>query len=96
MPWERCEIVYGDTSRHLPWNIGQFGSNTSFTMTRTNYVAAMDAKRKLQEIAAKEFGGTADQFEMDNERVYLQSDPSKGLSFAEAAQRAIQFGKDWT
>ena len=58
MPWEHCEIVYGDTSRHLPWNLGQFGSNTSFTMTRTNYVAAMDAKRKLQAIAAREFGET--------------------------------------
>ena len=36
----------------MPWNIGQFGSNTSFTMTRTNYVAATDAKQKLLEIAA--------------------------------------------
>ena len=72
MPWEHCEIVYGDTSRHLPWNLGQFGSNTSFTMTRTNYVAAMDAKRKLQ-ARAREFGGTPEQFEVANERVYLKA-----------------------
>jgi CO/xanthine dehydrogenase Mo-binding subunit len=92
MPWERCEIVYGNTSKHLPWNLGQFGSNTTFTMTRTNYAAAMDAKHKLQEIAAKEFGGTADQFAVGNERVYRQSDPAQGFGFAEAAQRAIQLG----
>ncbi len=92
MPWERCEIVYGNTSKHMPWNIGQFGSNTSYTMTRTNYVAAMDAKGKLQEIAAKEFGGTADQFDVGNERISLKSNPSKGLSFADAAQRAIKLG----
>ena len=92
MPWERCEVVYGNTSKHLPWNFAQVGSNTSFTMVRTNYVAAMDAKGKLQEIAAKEFGGTADQFDVGNERVYLKSNPSKGLSFADAAQRAIKLG----
>ncbi|MCH7913600.1 MAG: xanthine dehydrogenase family protein molybdopterin-binding subunit [Deltaproteobacteria bacterium] len=92
MPWERCEVVYGNTSKHMPWNFAQVGSNTSFTMVRTNYVAAMDAKGKLQEIAAKEFGGTADQFDVGNERVYLKSNPSKGLSFADAAQRAIKLG----
>lgn len=92
MPWERCEVVYGNTSKHLPWNFAQVGSNTSFTMVRTNYVAAMDAKGKLQEIAAKEFGGTADQFDVGNERVYLKSNPSKGLSFRNAAQRAIKLG----
>ena len=92
MPWEHCEIVYGDTSRHLPWNLGQFGSNTSFTMTRTNYVAAMDAKRKLQAIAAREFGGTPEQFEVANERVYLKAHPSQGFSLAHAAQRAIALG----
>ncbi|MCZ6769704.1 MAG: molybdopterin-dependent oxidoreductase, partial [Acidobacteria bacterium] len=92
MPWEQCEVVYGNTSKHLPWNFAQVGSNTSFTMVRTNYVAAMDAKGKLQEIAAKEFGGTADQFDVGNERVYLKSNPSKGISFADAAQRAIKLG----
>ena len=92
MPWEHCEIVYGDTSRHLPWNLGQFGSNTSFTMTRTNYVAAMDAKRKLQAIAAREFGETPEQFEVANERVYLKAHPSQGFSLAHAAQRAIALG----
>ena len=29
------EAVRGDTRRHLPWNHAQWGSNTSFTMTRT-------------------------------------------------------------
>ena len=45
--WENCEIVRGDSSRGLPWTLGQFGSNTSFTMTRTNFAAANDAVRKL-------------------------------------------------
>ncbi|MBN1237902.1 MAG: xanthine dehydrogenase family protein, partial [Gammaproteobacteria bacterium] len=55
--WENCVVERGDTRRHLPWNIGQFGSNTSFTMARTNYVAAMDALAKIKEIAAMDLGG---------------------------------------
>ena len=30
--WENCIVERGDSRKHLPWNIGQFGSNTSFTM----------------------------------------------------------------
>ena len=26
--WENCIIERGDSRKHLPWNIGQFGSNT--------------------------------------------------------------------
>ncbi|MBF8253586.1 MAG: aldehyde oxidase [Deltaproteobacteria bacterium] len=92
MPWERCEIVFGDTSKNMPWNSPQVGSNTSFTLTRTNYVAAMDAKKKLQEIAAKALSGAPDDFDVGNGRVFLKSDSAKGLSFADAAQQAIKLG----
>ena len=57
--WDNCIVVRGDSRKHLPWNIGQFGSNTSFTMARTNYVAAMDAVAKLKEIAAMDLGRRA-------------------------------------
>jgi len=92
MPWERCEIIFGDTGRHVPWNSPQVGSNTSFTLTRTNYVAAMDAKKKLQEIAAKALNGSPDDFDVGDGRVFLKSESSKGLSFAEAAEQAIKLG----
>ena len=29
MPWEKCEIAWGDTSRHLPWSCSQGGSSTT-------------------------------------------------------------------
>jgi xanthine dehydrogenase molybdenum-binding subunit len=92
MPWERCEIVFGNTAKNVPWNTPQVGSNTSFTLTRTNYVAAMDAKKKLQEIAAAALSGSPDDFDVANGRVFLKSDSAKGLSFADAAQRAIKMG----
>src|SRR5690606_20535571 len=92
MNWENCIIERGDSSKHLPWNIGQFGSNTSYTMSRTNYAAAMDAKRKLQELAAMDLGGSADDYELVNESVVNNTDSSLSMSFAQAAQRAIELG----
>jgi CO/xanthine dehydrogenase Mo-binding subunit len=90
--WDNCVVVRGDSSKHLPWNLGQFGSNTSFTMTRTNYVAAMDAVAKLKEIAAMDFGGTPADYDIGGERVFSKSDPARGLTYAQAAQRAIELG----
>ncbi|HEX7080489.1 MAG TPA: xanthine dehydrogenase family protein molybdopterin-binding subunit [Gammaproteobacteria bacterium] len=90
--WESCVIERGDSSRHLPWNLGQFGSNTSFTMTRTNYVAAMDAVAKLKEIAAMDLGGAPDDYDIADERVFRKDDPATGLTYAQAAQRAIELG----
>jgi xanthine dehydrogenase molybdenum-binding subunit len=92
MPWDQCEIVFGNTGRGVPWVLGQFGSNTSFTTTRACWAGAMDAKAKLQEIAAKDLGGTPDQYETKDGAVFLKSDPSKKLSFADAAKRAIALG----
>jgi xanthine dehydrogenase molybdenum-binding subunit len=84
--------VRGDSSRHLPWNNGQFGSNTSFTMTRTNWVAAMDALAKLKEIAALRMGGRAEDYEVANEAVHHRASPSLRMSFARAAEWAIEMG----
>ena len=92
MDWGNCVVVRGDSSRHLPWNFGQFGSNTSFTMSRTNYVAAMDAVAKLKEIAAMELGGSADDYDIGGQAVFLKSDPRQRLSYAQAAQLAMDLG----
>jgi xanthine dehydrogenase molybdenum-binding subunit len=93
--WDNCIVERGDSRKGLPWNLLQAGSNTSFTMTRTNYVAAMDAKRKLQEIAAKDLGGTADEYDIANETVYHKRNRSQSLTFAQAAQRAIELGGEY-
>src|SRR5512139_1078543 len=90
--WDDVVIERGDSRRHLPWNIGQFGSNTNFTMARTNYVAAVDALAKLKEIAARRFGGSPDQYDIDGKRVFRKGSPGTGMSYGEAAQRAIQLG----
>ena len=90
--WDNCVVEAGDSSKNLPWVLGQFGSNTSFTTTRTNYAAAMDAKVKIQEIAAMDMGGDADDYDLANETVFSISDPSKSMTMAEIAARAIAIG----
>jgi CO/xanthine dehydrogenase Mo-binding subunit len=90
--WENCIIEHGDSRKHLPWNSPQVGSNTSFTQSRTNYVAAMDAKAKLMQIAAHELGGKAEDYDIGGEKVFLKSDPSKALTYAQAAQKALELG----
>lgn len=90
--WDNCVVERGDSRKHLPFNIGQFGSNTSYTMTRSNYVAAVDAVNKLKEIAAMDLGGSAADYDIGDEKVFLKSDPGKNLTYAAAAQRAIELG----
>src|SRR5690606_37577715 len=55
-------------------------------------VAAQDALAKLKEIAAMDLGGEPDDYDIGDERVFRKDDPSTGLSYAEAAQRAIELG----
>jgi len=92
MDWDNCVIERGDTSKHLPWTIGQFGSLTTYTMSRANYAAAMDMKQKLQEIAAMDLGGNAEDYDLANETVFNINDPSMSITYAQAAQRALELG----
>jgi CO/xanthine dehydrogenase Mo-binding subunit len=93
--WENCVIERGDSRLGLPWNNGQFGSNTSFTMSRTNYAAAMDAVRKLKVLAALDLGGSPEDYEIGNETVFRRGNPSRRLTYAAAGQRAIELGGEF-
>ncbi len=92
MPWDRCEVIWGDTSRGLPWSSSQSGSQTTLAHTRANHAAAMDLKRKLQEIAAGELGGTPDDYEVDGGRILPRGSPSTAIDVGRAARRAVELG----
>jgi CO/xanthine dehydrogenase Mo-binding subunit len=91
VPWEMCDIVWGDTSRHFPYTCASGGSQTTHAMTRASYAVAMECKAKLKEIAAKTLGGQPDNYEVANQRVFRKGGGA-GMSFAQAAQRAQQLG----
>src|SRR5216117_2617144 len=69
MPWEKVDITWGDTSKNLPWSCVSGGSQTTHAMTRAAHAAASDGIKKLQQIAAKDFGGRPDDYVVANERV---------------------------
>jgi xanthine dehydrogenase molybdenum-binding subunit len=91
VPWEKCDVVWGNTSKNLPWTCVSGGSQTTHAMTRAAHAAAMDARQKLQEIAAKSHGGKPEDYEVAGERV-LRKGGGVGMTLAQAAQRAIQLG----
>src|SRR5215469_1552 len=90
--WDNAIIERGDTRRGLPFNSPQAGSLTSSTQSRTMYAAAMDMNAKLADIAAQMKGGKAEDYELGKEKVVNKSDPSKSVTYAEAAQKAIALG----
>jgi CO/xanthine dehydrogenase Mo-binding subunit len=89
VPWEKVDVTWGNTSKHLPNTCGQGGSQTTHAMTRAAHAAASDAKRKLQEIAARTLGGSPDSYQVANERV---SGSGGSLTLGQAAQKAIELG----
>ena len=92
MPWEKCEVAWGATSRNMPWSCSQGGSSTAHAHTRANWAAVLDARQKMQEIAAGDLGGSPSEYEIGGERVYRRGNRSQGMSFARVAERAIALG----
>jgi len=89
VPWEQCDVVFGSTAKNLPWTCISAGSQTAHAMTRAAHATAKDAIRKLQEIAAKTRGGNPDAYKVAGGKV---SGPGGSLTFAQAAQKAIELG----
>jgi len=89
IPWEQCEVVFGNTGKNLPWTCISAGSQTAHAMTRAAHAAATDGIKKLQEIAAKMKGGNPDAYKVAGGKV---TGPGGSITFAQAAQKAIELG----
>src|SRR5207245_10974153 len=57
VPWEQCDVVFGNTSKNLPWTCVSAGRQTAHAMTRAAHAAETDAIKKLPEIGAKAHAG---------------------------------------
>jgi xanthine dehydrogenase molybdenum-binding subunit len=89
VPWEQCDVIFGSTAKNVPNTCVSAGSQTAHAMTRAAHAAATDAIKKLQEIAAKTKGGNPDAYKVAGGKV---SGPGGSLTFAQAAQKAIELG----
>lgn len=90
--WEDCEVVFGASARHLPHSSTQSGSQTTHAHTRANHAVGVAMYGLLQELAALELGGSPTSYAVGGNRVYRIGSPGTGLTFAQAAERAIARG----
>lgn len=90
-PWEHCEVVWGNTSKGLPWSSIQAGSQTTYAHTRANYATGQDFKRKLTEVAAKTRGGSPENYDTNAQGV-IRKGGGVVLTWAQAAEAAIKLG----
>jgi CO/xanthine dehydrogenase Mo-binding subunit len=91
VPWEKCDVIWGNSANNLPFTCVSGGSQTTHAMTRAAYATAMDARKKLQEIAASSLGGVPEDYDVANERVFRKQSGA-GMTLAQAASRAIELG----
>ena len=71
VPWEKCDVTWGDTSKNLPFTCVSGGSQTTHAMTRAAHATAMERKKKLQgDCRERSLGGKPENYEVANERVF--------------------------
>jgi CO/xanthine dehydrogenase Mo-binding subunit len=91
VPWEKCDVCWGSNTKNVAWSCVSGGSQTTHAMTRAAHAVAVEAKKRLQEIAAKSLGGKPEDYEVANERVFRKGGGA-GMTLAQAAEKAIQLG----
>ena len=89
VPWDKCDVIWGNSTKNLPWSCVSGGSQTIHAHTRAAHAAAADGVKKIQEIAARTLGGRPEQYTLANERV---SGGGRSMSLADVAKKAIELG----
>ena len=92
LSWDQVVIVWGDTSKHLPFSTVQAGSQTTHAHTRANHAAGTAMVGLLQELAARELGGSPADYRVADGRVFRAGNRASGMDFATAARRAMAIG----
>src|SRR5260370_2886951 len=57
VPWEKCEITWGNSARNLPWACPSGGAQPPHAMTAAPQAVPMTARTKYHRMAARDFGG---------------------------------------
>ncbi|HEV2322378.1 MAG TPA: xanthine dehydrogenase family protein molybdopterin-binding subunit [Terracidiphilus sp.] len=91
VPWENVDMIWGDTSKPLPYSCHSGGSQTIHAMTRAGHAVGLECVQRLKEVAAKTHGGQPEDYVVANMRVSRKGGGA-AMSFAQAAQAAIKLG----
>ena len=90
--WDNVVIVRGRSDNHLPWMIGQFGSNTTSPPHAATTLRRSMPRTSSSRSPSTSWAAPPTDYDLKDERVVHKSDASKSISFAEAAKKAIELG----
>jgi CO/xanthine dehydrogenase Mo-binding subunit len=82
VPPDSIQLVRGDTDT-LPWDHGHGGSRTVFTVGLSAYEAALDLKQQILEEAATHLQSTAEELELETDRIFVRDDPTRSVPLSQ-------------
>jgi len=85
---EDVNVTYGDTDV-TPFDDGAHASGSCYTTGNAVLAAATNAKKQLLERAAKALGVSDEELDTREGRVYVKTDPEKGIAIAEVVRNTI-------
>ncbi len=96
VPYEHVRVRRGDTDT-APFATASGGSVVTFSFGNAVRDAAAEARRQLLELAAEHFSSdgrniTADDLELESQRVRLKDSPDQSASYAELATLSLRSG----
>lgn len=80
---DEVKLIQSDTTL-TPWDSGSYGSRVTFLAGNATRRAVADAKYKLFEVLAEEWGCEIEDINMKNHKVFHRKDPEKNVSYNEA------------
>jgi xanthine dehydrogenase molybdenum-binding subunit len=89
---ENVFITNADTET-TPYDLGSYGSRTICVGGTVARAAAADAKHKLFELAAQTLDVTSNVLDIGEGRVFISTEPEKGVSIAELAGKSVIIGE---
>jgi CO/xanthine dehydrogenase Mo-binding subunit len=84
--------VAHDTTDTMPYSGGTGGSKTTYTMGAAVLAAARDARNQILAIAADMLEASADDLELNGDKVTVKGVPGKSVTLAEIAGASMRFG----
>jgi CO/xanthine dehydrogenase Mo-binding subunit len=89
VPFEQCEVIWGDTSKNLPNTCISAGSQTTHAMTRAAHAVGTAAVAQIQAMCAEAWGGAPEAYKVAGGKV---TGNGHTITFAQIGKKAIELG----
>ena len=90
MPVDKVSTVHDNTDT-MPYSGGTGGSKTTYTMGAAVLAAAQDARNQILTIASDMLEASANDVDIEGDRVVVRGSPGKSVTLAQIAGASMQF-----